>query len=390
MALGKSRLRIYTKGLGTLMAREVEPSSGDFYNLGYLQDMSIADIVEVEEIHNEVGDLVQALAGNRKAGATGNLLQTSKEEIDFIANCMDKVHAVRYAGLTANNVYQYWCWETVRIEPSYDLNYSGGARVLPFKLIAVKQSDLSYDVPVYYLVQLDRELSVDYLKLFLACYDGKNYQNNYTLDYSGYAKHGALSSDYATMWQLSGSLYFIRFDGSNDYVNLGDNFDDDGTSDFMIEAWVRVMGANGGQEEILCKKDTISDNTAGFALYRASSNVVTFKLSSGTASASASSSATVLQNVWTHVAVTVDRNGNSQMYVNGSSSGSATSVASIGSGANALNFYLARESKATSALHGQVDIGAVRVYTYGAGNLPSNISTIISNHYNGEKAKFGL
>lgn len=390
MSLTKVRTRIYVRGLGTLMARESEPSSGSFYDIGYLQDANILDVYEKEEIHSDVGDLIQVIYGNRRAGAEANLLQVSKEEIDFLAGCADKVHAVRYCGLTQTNVYQYWCWEKSQIDPSIALAFATGKRVLPMKFVSRKQADLAYDVPLYYLVQLDREMKTEYLDLFLALYYGKNYQNTYALDYSGYSRHGAVSSAYATMWQLSGSLYFVRFDGTDDYVSLGDVLDDDATSDFMFEAWVKIVGADSGQEEILTKKEIISDNTAGYALYRTSANKIAFKMSSGSASVTVTSSSDVLQNTWTHAAVAVDRNGNATLYLNGAADGTPQSVASLGTGTNAFPLYLAREGRTSSTLYGQVDLGMIRHYTYGAGLLPSDIATIVSNHYNGEKAKFGL
>jgi len=372
------------------MAREVEPSSGAFSDLGYLQDCSIADIQEMEEVHNDKCELIQSLRTSRRAGAEANLMQVSKEEIDFLAGCVDKIHSVRYGGLTDTNVFQYFCWDSVRITPEVKLLYAVGKRLLPIKFVALKQSSLAYDVPLYYLVQLDREMSTSNLHLYVPFYDGKNYLTAYGLDYSGYGRHGVVSADYATMWQLSGSLYFMRFDGTDDNVSFGDILDDDGTSDYVIEGWVRVMGADLGQEEILCKKDTISDNSAGYAIYRSSANKLVFKLSSGVASVSVTSSTSILQNVWTHVAVAVDRNGNASTYINGVVDGTLAAVSALATGTNAFNLYLARESKATAGLFGQVDIGMMRIYQYAAGGLPSDITAILLNHYNGEKAKFGL
>jgi len=390
MSLGKYRTRIHVRGLGTIMAREVEPTSGAFSDLGYLQDISIADIQEMDEVHNDKGELIQALRTNRRAGAEANLMQVSKDEIDFLVGCADKVHAIRYCGLTDTNVYQYWCFEAAKITPDVKLTYVVGRRLLPIRFVALKQSSLAYDVPLYYLVQLDREMSTSMLHLYVPFYDGKNYLTAYGLDFSGYARHGTVSADYATMWQLATALYFMRFDGTNDDVSFGDILDDDGSMDYVIEAWVRVMGANGGQEEILAKKEIISDHTAGYSLVRSAGNKLVFKLSTGAASVSVTSASDILQNVWAHVAVAVDRNGNASTYINGAVDGTPGAVSALATGTNAFNLYLGRESKAASGLFGQVDIGMVRIYQYAAGGLPSDITTILLNHYNGEKAKFGL
>ena len=39
---------------------------------------------------------------------------------------------------------------------------------------------------------------------------------------------------------------------------------------------------------------------------------------------------------------------------------------------------------------GQIDIDTVRHHTYGAGNLPADIDTIMLRHFNGERAYYGV
>lgn len=179
---------------------------------------------------------------------------------------------------------------------------------------------------------------------------------------------------------------YLRFDGVSEYADFGDILDDDGTADFAFEVWIRFMEADGVNKTVLSKKQDTT-NSAGFLVGRNSGNIPYFRISDGAASAERTSSAGFLwtQNVWRHVAVAVDRNGDATIYVNGVSGGSV-SVAAIGSGSNALSLYLGRRD----TTYAQVDIGRVRVYNYGAGGLPASIATIIANHYNAEKSVYGL
>jgi hypothetical protein len=167
---------------------------------------------------------------------------------------------------------------------------------------------------------------------------------------------------------------------------MGDVLDDDASAEFAIDMWVRIHGADGTQQEIMSKKSLVSDHSAGFAFYRSTGNKLVFVHSDGDSTVTLTSAADVLHDVWTHIAVTIDRNGNGQLYVNGAANGSAASVASQITGTNALNYYIGRDG----TNFGELDCGMVRHHVYGAGLLPSTIATILSNHYTGEKAKFGL
>jgi hypothetical protein len=147
-----------------------------------------------------------------------------------------------------------------------------------------------------------------------------------------------------------------------------------------------VKGADAGLEEILAKKVLVSTHTAGYALARNASNQILFKLSDGSASASVVSTSTVLQNVWKHVMVFIDRNVNGQIYLNGAADGAAVSVAAVATGTNAGNLCIGRDG----TNFGQVDVRGVRFYSFGAGALPLDAATIALDHYNAEKAQMGF
>lgn len=196
--------------------------------------------------------------------------------------------------------------------------------------------------------------------------------------------------------RLTGTLYntptwstpFLRFDGVSEYADFGDVLDDDGVSDRLFECWIRIQAADGVGLPILAKKQTYNSVNAGFSIFRFTGNQLIFQIADGTTSANiATGAGSVMQNTWKHFAVTIDRNGNGQAYLNGALAGSATSVAAIGSGTNALSLFLGRDN---SGAYGQVDLGRVRTSNFGAGGLPSNIANIVSAHYNAEKSIYGL
>ncbi len=180
----------------------------------------------------------------------------------------------------------------------------------------------------------------------------------------------------------------VVFDGVNDYASFGDVLDDDGVSDLLIEMWVRVTASNGTKAIFMAKKPGVLSSSLGFGICRDSTdNLVKFDIADGTNRATASSASTLLQNIWKHVAISIDRNGNIVIYMNGVA-GTGVSCATVASVTNASNMTLARDSNGTE--FGAVEYGAFRVYNFGAGNIPANISTIIADHYNAEKAIFGL
>ena len=388
MGLTRDRRRIGVKGLGNLEAREVTPSAGtNFDDLGLLDGTDLEDVYEVEEIFDERGNLQDVKEKQHVVRLLSALLQNGIDEINFIKNASGKVYSLRYCGMMNPSRFQYYCFEQTRINPSLARNFKPGKQPLPLKAIALKQDYSIFDTPEYYFYEGLARIRTTYLQLWLDAILGINAATAKLLDISGFARHGTLNSDYATIWQTGTNPdRFLRFDGTNDEVNLGNVLNDDALADFALECWVRVKGADAGFEEILAKKSLASNNTAGYVLARNASNQILFKLSDGSASASVVSTSTVLQNVWKHVMVFVDRNGNGQIYLNGAADGAAVSVASITTGTNAGNLYVGRDG----TNFGQVDVRGVRIYTYGAGAVPGDAATIALDHYNAEKTSMGL
>jgi hypothetical protein len=384
MALKKDRTRTSVRGLGDIEVRQTEPSAAAaFDNVGYLDGAGtdIVDEVTMEEINDEGGNLINVLEKSQKVTLATLLSQTSIDEVNLIKGAKGKVFAMRYFGRPSPSRFQYFCFEQIRINPSTVLKYNSEKRTLPLRAWSIKQDYTLVDIPVYYMAETMGEIRIKDLALWVNPRLAINAGTANILDISGFARHGVATAGFATMWGTAG---FLRFGGATDAVDFGNVLNDDGTSDFMIETWVRVQGADGTLQEVAAKKDATA-NSAGFALYRSAANKMQFILGSGTANASLSSTGTVMQNVWKHVAVAVDRNGSATIYINGVADGNL-SVASIGTGTNALSLFLGRDN----TNFGQVDIDAVRVYSFGAGNLPADIASIISKHFTAERGYYGV
>jgi hypothetical protein len=387
---GKYRSRIFAKGLGNFTVLELSPTADTiFRNPGYLDNTALKDLVEVEVVKDENGNVILARENSQEARFLTNLKQTSIEEINLLRNAGGKLYAARYYGLTKDNVFQYFCIETGSITPGVELPYGKTARMLALNLLCHYLTDTrGFAVPLYHFIQTDGEINVDNLCLWLSPRIGYNALTAKVLDISGFARHGTLTAAFATIWQAAAAPErFLRFDGASDALSLGDILDDDGTTDFMMEVWAHIPAADGTLQEILGKKNFVADHSAGFALFRNDDNKVFFRLSDGDETANIVSTMTVLQNVWKHIAVAIDRNGNGQIYINGVASGAAVSVAALETAAsNALPFYL---GAVNGTEFGQVDISDVRVHRYASG-LPADIATQILSHYTAERTIHGV
>lgn len=386
MALQKDRSRIHVRGLGNLWLLRKEPSLDTaFYSAGHLKNTTITDTVEQEEIQPETGHVIDRLARSRSVVIETNMEQSSLDEISLTKDAVGKVYAFRYQGLTYTGRYQYFCAEQARIQPGLVLPFAPGERLIPMKIQALGQ-DLSYDVPEYYTQEANGLLTLDGLQLWISPRNGYNLATAKILDVSGWSRHGDFTG--TALWQTptppTMPVNFIRYGGTADALNFGNILDDDGSIDMMIEIWMKFP-SGGAQEEVLSKKSLVTGNTAGYAVYKNAGNTISFRIGSGAGSVNADTSGTIT-TTWKHYAVTVDRNGNAQAYLNGAADGSPAAIGGVASGTNALNLYAARDGSA----FGQVDVGDIRIYRWPGGGLPLTAATILSQHYTAERALYGV
>jgi len=389
MALGKSRQRIFVHGLGNCDVMELDPNPAiDFSDVGYLQDTVIEQSSTTESIIDESGALVDEKVKSLSVNFQTNLMQTGIDEINLIRNSTYKHFAIRYYGnADANNRFQYFVIPCAKIIPSWQKKFSPEKQLIAMNVKAIDLSDeLGFECPLFMEYEANQEIFIEQMKLFIAPERGYNMSTNKILDMSGFANHGTLNS--SALWQMGTTPErFLRFDGNDDYLSFGDILDDDGQTDFWFELWLRVQASNGVPLPIVTKIPVYYDESQkGFSLFRKQDNKLRFLISVDNQHyVYVDSFASITQNIWYHIAVTADRNGYVQIYVNGSMSCIPVNVSIIGSVANSSNLKIATDDDGMD--YAKIDLGNFRFHR---GQLPTSIGSIILSHYNAEKSKYGL
>jgi hypothetical protein len=151
--------------------------------------------------------------------------------------------------------------------------------------------------------------------------------NNFTITRNGNTTQGSFSP-YGSNW----SNYF---NGSSDYLSLGTSTNLAlGAGDFTIEVWLSVTAYNASTSNIFEWRSAGGTPSNIPTLYLSASGVPIFYASVGAGALITGSSAVAL-NTWTHLAIV--RNGSTvTMYLNGTSVGSATNSADLGT----QSFYI--------------------------------------------------
>jgi hypothetical protein len=151
--------------------------------------------------------------------------------------------------------------------------------------------------------------------------------NNFTITRNGNTTQGSFSP-YGSNW----SNYF---NGSSDYLSLGTSTNLAlGAGDFTIEVWLSVTAYNASTSNIFEWRSAGGTPSNIPTLYLSASGVPIFYASVGAGALITGSSAVAL-NTWTHLAIV--RSGSTvTMYLNGTSVGSATNSANLGT----QSFYI--------------------------------------------------
>ena len=174
-------------------------------------------------------------------------------------------------------------------------------------------------------------------------------------------KHGG-SGSFMTRWKnwiAFSSTHSFNFDGSNDYLDLGNHSAFDvGTGDFSVSAWINVtLGSGENQKSILYSRDASSPN-AGFD----------FQVDDGADRLRAvfDEGATVLEargvnnslssDTWHHVVMAVNRtSGTCKLYLDGSLNKSVDISSLTGSFSNSGSTFIGAKSSTQQRFDGLID-----------------------------------
>jgi hypothetical protein len=151
-------------------------------------------------------------------------------------------------------------------------------------------------------------------------------------DISGNNRHGTLTN--GPVWAVGQFGNALDFDGTNDrYLDVGIvNPTGGGTSDWTISAWVQRLGGFGTRQGIIGTKSAGAGSSAGwnFGFHDgAEANLLFTVIANGASQINIVGATTVTDSNWHHVAVTLDRSGNGQPYLDGVADGSPTSISSF-------------------------------------------------------------
>ncbi len=121
----------------------------------------------------------------------------------------------------------------------------------------------------------------------------------------------------------------ISLNGSSQYIDMGDpsngSLDFGASTDFTVEAWIKTS-ATGIYQEIFDKRTSSS----GYFIGVGTNNKLSAYIRDSATAVSVSSSSTVTDGSWHHVAAVFDRDANVTLYIDGQADGSPASISAVG------------------------------------------------------------
>lgn len=164
------------------------------------------------------------------------------------------------------------------------------------------------------LAAIPTGITTDYSRI-IGVDDGSNVKPYYVSDDATVETNQLLLTD--KMWAGIPAAY--QFDGVDDYVSIADNANlNFGTGDYSIEMYVLVNTLTSGDNICIGKRN--GDNRFGFGFKASGSKIGLFHLVYNVAKGitfSETSGYVIDYNQRSHCVVTVDRDGNTVMYLNG-------------------------------------------------------------------------
>ena len=147
-------------------------------------------------------------------------------------------------------------------------------------------------------------------------------------DSSGYGNHGTLEKMAfppipTSGWNPSKDSVGLAFDGSNDYINCGNDSSLNLTEAITIEAWVKPI--SGLPYSTLINKTLGSDYGYMYSFY-SSTKKPTLYLGDANSTWARAADTPLPSTVWSHIAVTYDGIDTIKYYLNGQSDGVQTAL----------------------------------------------------------------
>ena len=172
-------------------------------------------------------------------------------------------------------------------------------------------------------------------------------------DSSLYNNHGTI---YGATWTDGKFGKALSFDGSDDYVDLGDILDM-GSSDFTISAWIETTNSSGS---VVCKYWGVNYQRS-YWFYVTSDKLKFVSSKDGVSASNVEGNTVVTDGKWHHVAV-VKEGTTATLYLDGSPDGSGAAYSSLYNNPNPLVIGIAKKTDGTlgTPFNGLID--EVRIY----------------------------
>lgn len=182
------------------------------------------------------------------------------------------------------------------------------------------------------------------------------------------------------------NTHSLNFDGVNEYITFGDNYDFSPAQAFSLSFWVKPQ--NLAAQRCFLSKTTDDSNVHGVGIYHNSSGQVFIQMRAPGQNRQHTFGDTLTAGVWQHICVTYDGGqnmGGLNVYINGSlDSGSPASSASISNsletdtplylGRRGSSFYYSGNMNQVSRWNKELSAAEV-AQVYNAG-IPSDLSNL--------------
>jgi len=181
---------------------------------------------------------------------------------------------------------------------------------------------------------------------------------NRTADSSGYGNDGTLTNfsfNADSNWTSGVEGYGLKFDGSDDYVDCGNDESLNITDEITIEAWVKISSLD--KYHMIATKAP-SDSSSGYELEISNTNKIRFLVGSYP-DGDLIGNTILTTNTWYHIVGVYDET-NLIVYLNGVNDGNLTWTANPPS--NNLNVYIGQRSDLNSNYDFNGTIDEVRIY----------------------------
>jgi len=136
--MAKDRRQISVKGGGTLKVRQIDPTPNNtFTDLGFLGESKLTDAYNMIESKDDAGNYIDTKEAGEEVTFESSLLQTAKEQIDFMKNAKDQYFECYYPVLLNNGKYQEILIPVARIIPGEELEFKAGERRIKLTIKAL-------------------------------------------------------------------------------------------------------------------------------------------------------------------------------------------------------------------------------------------------------------